>query len=309
MDSENKDATISERRLGYAPRAEDETSLEEEAHQREAVETDDVRLVEEESFSDQEEEETNAPTMTPAPQSSTNATTHVGVAPQEYGEIHGEPVVGRPVIGQPIYTRGGDYGGYYEDNGATDADDGDTGIELTTVVATDPATGEEVYIIVPQPRRRRAGESADDLSALRSAEHMSLTWRMGRTIKMYSIADFIIVILVCFAWPWFAFLLPFPIVGFMGALRFYPVPTLVYLLYFPLVIAGRIYVTYYTVNKTEDGTIEVINVVLGILGVLLELYCCRLVSVFYRQLRTLTADERLELRTGAAQTDRRFVWW
>jgi hypothetical protein len=154
------------------------------------------------------------------------------------------------------------------------------------------------------------GVGATALAATLIDPELSLLWRIARTIRIYAIAELVIVAFAAFSWPYFAILLIFPILGAVAAWRYYFPLAVVYCCYFPIAIAGRIWVTYTSAVAAKDNeTWMIMLIVIGVLGILIELYCLRLVFIFSRHLYNVGDARQQSLRDGTAIVDRRFLWW
>ena len=160
-----------------------------------------------------------------------------------------------------------------------------------------------VPYVVPDHLVLRPGVDAD----------VQVSWQMSRTIRIYAVADFIVSLLSMFAWVWFGLLAIFPVIGFVGALKYRLTPTVIFIVYFPLSIAARIYITYTEAERRDrestDKVIMGIGIAFGILAVFLELYCMRLVILFLRQLRKIGQQHRDDLSQAHANLDERYSWW
>lgn len=102
-------------------------------------------------------------------------------------------------------------------------------------------------------------------------EEVDNLWNLARSCRIYAIADTFIVCLLLLSKIWVAALVPFPVVGFIGARRFSRRLLIAYMLYFPLIIGVRAYVGYFGAVDAE-GAMKVVYIVMSVLGGLAELY-------------------------------------
>lgn len=136
------------------------------------------------------------------------------------------------------------------------------------------------------------------LQSVMVAAECDPVFRCGRVVRFVSIVDFILVILLVLSYWLTLFLLPLPIIGFIGAAKYHRNMVMIYFAFFPIIIGVRIVVTVLSVRDSHSTTAKALFIVLGVVGVLAEAYVARLVWLFLKMLRKASAETIELLREG-----------
>ena len=149
-------------------------------------------------------------------------------------------------------------------------------------------------------------ETRNNMDQNNSVNRKLLAWQYARSVKIFSIVDGIFCFLYLFYFYWPAvFTGLFIIAGYAGARNFNKNLVLTYAIYELIDIGFRIYVLYYIYANYDEHYGYIFN----ILGILIQVYICRIIYKCYVCFRELGVDELLDLKNGWQPGRVVFVYW